>query len=208
MTKRLGLAVCGLLVPVCVHAASSTTWEINGVSELLKGRMSGLSLTVNGNLSLGPSVEHEIASSQSAVWSLAAGPDGSVYVATGHQGKLLRVDANGKLSEAWTSPEPEVFAVATDGHGAVYAATSPNGALYRVENGKGTLVWRPGTKYIWSLALGLDGSVYLGTGDAGKIFRVRKDGKAELFYDTGQMNVTSLAIAADGALLAGTDPNG
>jgi len=52
-----------------------------------------------------------------------------------------------------------------------------------------------------------DGTSYVGTGNAGKIFRLKGD-KLESFADTGEMMVASLALAADGGLYAGTLPKG
>src|SRR5439155_17803968 len=66
----------------------------------------------------------------------------------------------------------------------------------------------PGAKYIWSLAVGPDSALYVGTGDQGKIFRVTAAGQGELYYNTGQSHVTSLALDRDGRLLAGSEPNG
>jgi hypothetical protein len=60
---------------------------------------------------------------------------------------------------------------------------------------------------VWcSLVLG-DGSVLVGTGSAGKVFRI-EGGKATEYAATGQMAVTSLVQDASGAVLAGTIPNG
>ncbi|HWD98765.1 MAG TPA: hypothetical protein VG345_07000, partial [Bryobacteraceae bacterium] len=66
----------------------------------------------------------------------------------------------------------------------------------------------PKTKYIWSLAIGPDGSLYAGTGEGGRIFRITAAGQGAEYYATGQSNVTSLLIDAQGRLLAGTEPNG
>jgi hypothetical protein len=56
-----------------------------------------------------------------------------------------------------------------------------------------------------------DGSLAVGTGDSGKIYRVKtKDAKPDssLLADTTETNIISLAIDQQGNLLAGTDPGG
>ena len=58
----------------------------------------------------------------------------------------------------------------------------------------------------YSVARGGDGSVYVGTGDAGRIYRVR-GGDVSVFAETGQLLVSSLAVAGD-TLYAGTLPEG
>jgi hypothetical protein len=52
-----------------------------------------------------------------------------------------------------------------------------------------------------------DGSVYIGTGNKGKIFRLRGD-KLSPFAETGQLLVTALARTRAGTLYAGTLPKG
>lgn len=191
-----------------VYAATTTTWEVNGFNDLLKGRLQGVALSADGRLMPGPAVEHEVQANQPAVWSLVPGPDGSVYAGSGNQGQVLRVDPSGKSTEIWNAPEPEVFALAGARDGDLFAGTSPNGAVYRIHGGKAKELWRSGSKYIWAIVVRPDGALYVGTGDSGKVFLVHPDGKAESYFDTGQMNVTSLALGVHGDLLAGTDPNG
>lgn len=60
---------------------------------------------------------------------------------------------------------------------------------------------------VWSHALLPDGTVLLGTGNDGKVFRVAT-GKAELAATTGQMAVASMAIGWNGDVYAGTFPEG
>ena len=66
----------------------------------------------------------------------------------------------------------------------------------------------PAEEFYLSFILGQDGVGYLGTGHGGKVFRLGKDGKAELYFQTQEMDVTCLAIDEKGALYAGTSPNG
>jgi WD40 repeat protein len=66
----------------------------------------------------------------------------------------------------------------------------------------------PAEDFYLSFLVGEDGTGYLGTGHSGKIYRIGKDGKAELYYQAQEMDVTCLAVDAKGALFAGTSPNG
>ena len=189
-------------------AATTATWELNGYQDFLRGRMSGLSITRDGHLILGPKLETVFSSDQAQIWSVAAAPDGSLYLGTGNRGRLLKVDAAGNGTVVWTSDQPEIFAVAVDRAGAVYAGTSPDGKVYRIENGRATEYFAPGERYIWALAFAPDGSLYVGTGQQGKIYRVVAAGRGELYYATGQSHVTALAFDREGRLLAGSEPNG
>ena len=197
---------CALLVGA-LQAATTTSWEMNTYQDLIKGRFDGISLDRDGRLKIAPKLEPIFSSGQPAVWSVAQARDGSMYLGTGHRGRVYRVDAKGDTL-VWTADEPEVFAVALDATGTLYAATSPDGKVYRIEQGKATEFFAPKTKYIWSLAFAPDGSLMVGAGDPGNVYRVDKTGHGELYYETGQSHVTALAFDASGNLLAGSEPNG
>ena len=189
-------------------AATSTAWQVSGFTDFLKGRLTGLAIDANGRLGPGPSVRWTAPLDQPALWSLAKAPDGSVYAATGHSGKIFKIAPDGKSTLVWSSAQSEVFSICLDSHGALFAATSPSGGLYRIENGKAQEVWHSTAKYIWSLQPSADGSIYLGTGDGGRIFRHSATGETEIYYETGQSNITSLALGPGNHLYAGSDPNG
>ena len=202
------ISACVLLFASLAPGATTATWELNGYQDFLRGRMSGLSITRDGHLILGPKLETVFSSDQAQIWSVATAPDGSLYLGTGNRGRLLRVDATGNGTVAWTSDQPEIFAVAIDRAGVVYAGTSPDGKVYRIENGRATEYFVPAERYIWALAFAPDGSLYVATGQQGKIYRVTAAGKGDLYYETGQSHVTALAFDREGRLLAGSEPNG
>lgn len=206
MIPRLAIGLCAL--GLTVSGATSTAWEVSGFNDFLKGHLSGLSLTADGILQPGPSGRFETPLNQPALWSLAAAPDGSIYAATGHMGKVFHISSDGKAALAWSSEQPEVFAVCIDSKGTLYAGSSPNGALYRIENGQAHQIWRSPAKYIWAIQVSPDGAVFVSTGEPGNIYRIRPGGEADLYYETGQTNVTALTLSDNGRLYAGTDPNG
>ncbi|MGH9641562.1 MAG: hypothetical protein ACRD3Q_03985, partial [Terriglobales bacterium] len=205
-------ARCGLLAfwPALgwLSAATSTTWEMNSYQDFLKGRFSGIALEHDGRLTLSPKLDTVFTSGQTAIWSIAQAPDGTLYLGTGHRGRVYRVTKFGAASLLWSADQPEVFAVAADGTGAVYAATSPDGKVVRIEGGKVSDVLAPKAKYIWALTAAKDGTLYVGTGQPGNVYRVDKSGNAGLYYETGQAHVTALALDPHGELLVGSEPNG
>jgi WD40 repeat protein len=196
---------------VC-SASTSAVWEMTSFTDFVKGKFDGVSLGRDGRLALAPRLDTLFTSEQPVIWSVASGPDGALYAATGNRGRVFRIEQNTSQQPSsklfWTADRPEVFAIAVDKKGVVYAASSPDGKIYRIENGNATEYFDPKTKYIWSLAIADDGSVYAGTGDDGRVFRITGAGKGDVYYDTGQGNVTSLTLDQRGRLLAGTEPNG
>jgi hypothetical protein len=69
-------------------------------------------------------------------------------------------------------------------------------------------IFDPSVSVVWTLAAGKDGTIYLGTGNDGKVFKVTPDGKGELFYDSNELEVHALATAPDGTLYVGSSPDG
>jgi len=66
----------------------------------------------------------------------------------------------------------------------------------------------PTEDFYLSFLMTPEGVAYLGTGHGGRIYRIAKDGKAELYAQTSEMDVTCLAMDKKGVLYAGTSPNG
>jgi hypothetical protein len=196
------------LFGAALFGATTATWEMTGYQDFLRGRINGLSLTRDGRLMLGSKLDTLFDSGQPEIWSVAPAPDGSLYIGTGHRGRLYKLDAAGKSSLVWTSDQSEIFAVAVDKAGVVYAGTSPDGKVYRIENGKAAEYFSPGARYIWALKSAPDGSLFVGTGDQGKVFRVTAAQVGAVYYETGQSHVTCLEVDSQGALLAGSEPNG
>jgi WD40 repeat protein len=207
MTKFLAAALA-LSTVVSLPAATTATWEMNTYQDFLKGRFQGISLDRDGRLTLAPKLETVFSSGQPSIWSIARAPDGSIYAGTGHRGRVYQITPAGSSNLIWTADQPEVFAVAVDPNGVLYAATSPDGKVYRIEKGKAVEFFAPKAKYIWSLAFSKDGSLFVGAGNPGTIYRVDKTGQAETYYETGQSHVTALAFDSHGNVLAGTEPNG
>src|ERR1051325_7556441 len=208
LSPVLRVSALNALISVSLSASTTTAWEMTSYTDFIKGKFQGISLSREGRLSLAPKVDTVFSSDQPVIWAVAQAPDGTLYAATGHRGRIYRIDKAGKSTLYWTAEQPEIFAIAVDTSGAVYAGTSPDGKIYRIENGKATEYFDPKARYIWSLAGGKDGVLYVGTGDKGKIFRVESAGHGELWYDTGQSHVTGLAVDNQKRLLAGTEPNG
>jgi hypothetical protein len=198
-----------LLCGVTALASGTAAWEMNTYADFMRGHFSGVSLTRDGRMVLAPRLQPIFSSDEPAIWALAEGPKGVLYVGTGHRGRLYRVEPNGSSSLLWTAPEPEIFAITIAPDGTVFVGTSPGGKVYRIAaNGVAEEYFAPGANYIWSLIVGRDGALYVGAGDDGRIFRVRAKGQGEVWFATGQSHVTALTLDRDGRLLAGTDPNG
>lgn len=66
----------------------------------------------------------------------------------------------------------------------------------------------PAEEFFLSILPLSDGDLYLGTGHSGKIYRVGKDGKAELYFQAPEMDILCMVLDPKGNLYAGSSPNG
>lgn len=210
---KLFAALLFIVVATCLaYAGQPVIWETSGRAELLKGDARGVSISDTGMLMLAPRFTEVFNTEQAFVWSSAMDEQGSVYLGTGHDGKIYRVTADGKGSMFYDAAELDVTALAIGRDGVVYAGTSPDGKVYRItSDGHAEVYFDPADKYIWSLAMLKDGSLAVGTGDTGKLYRVKTAGakpESSLLIATNQTHVISLAVTAQGDVIAGTDPGG
>lgn len=207
-TLLAAIAWVFLLSAPQIRAGGTQYWDLQTQSSLLRGEAQGVSITREGRLVLAPRVEQIFDTGQAFVWSVASDHKGTLYVGTGHDGKLFQVDRTGTGRLFFDSDELDVTALAVDPEGNVYAGTSPNGKVYRLTpQGRQTIFFDPEDTYIWSLVYFRD-QLYVGTGVKGRVYKVTKDGKAELLADTRETNIMRMTVDAQGDLIVGTDPSG
>lgn len=204
----LSLFIISMLI-FTASASGPVFWRVNTRAEIEKGDAVGVSIADNGAITLAPALAEVFDTKQAYIWSAVADNSGNVYLGTGHEGRVFKVDAAGKGSLLYKTSELDVMALAVDAGGNVYAGTSPDGKVYRITpNGEAKVFFEPKTKYIWSLAFDAQGRLLVGTGDKGIIFRVNADGTGAPPVNTTQTNITALKMDGAGNIIAGTDPGG
>jgi hypothetical protein len=131
-----------------------------------------------------------------------------------------KAEAGETEDEDYLSNE-HIFAMATDVTGRLLFGISGKGCrLCRIEGGRIETVFEPDpndAKYIFAIAVGADGSIYIGTGPEGKIYKALPMGRlsanslgrnAKLLYDSRDKSILSLAVGDDGYIYAGSDGRG
>jgi outer membrane protein assembly factor BamB len=210
MRRRTVFALASLAVATVpgLHAAGPQFWRLEGARTFLEGDIEGLSLDSDGRLRLGASPRPLFDPEAPNAWCVARDARGVLYVGTGNDGRVLRVDGT-KGSVLFDSEELEVHAVAVGPDGRVYAATSPHGAVYAIDAaGKATRFFDPEETYVWALAFDRAGALYVATGGEGRVYRVSPDGKAETVLASTETHILSLATDARGSAYAGSAPEG
>jgi WD40 repeat protein len=71
-----------------------------------------------------------------------------------------------------------------------------------------TPVFTSGQPAIWSVAQAPDGSVYAGTGNRGRVYRIAPDGTSSVVWSADQPEVFAVAVAPDGHVYAASSPDG
>ena len=208
---RRALAAAALFVCAAgsLTASSPKFFVAATQADFLKGDLENLSLDARGQLTLGPASELVYETPSPFLWTVVPAPDGTLYAGTGNDGKVFKVDPQGKASQLFDATELEIHAISVAPNGGIYAASSPDGKIYRIDrNGTATTFFDPEEKYIWALASDAKGNLYAATGEKGVVYKISPDGKGAPFYKTKATHATSLVVDKAGNLLVGTESPG
>jgi hypothetical protein len=207
--RRLVVATFLVCASTFAQASSPKFFQAATQADFLKGEVENLSVDGRGRLVLGPATELVYETPSPFLWTVMPAPDGSIFIGTGNDGRVFRVDAQGKGASFFDAAELEVHAMALAPNGGLYVATSPDGKIYKVDrNGASTTFFDPQEKYIWALAVDGKGNVYAGTGEKGVVYKITPDGKGTPFYQTKATHATALTFDKSGNLLVGTESPG
>src|SRR5690242_956852 len=149
--KKIFWLITPLLLVMPLLAVTPQFWEIRTYDDFRKGKLANLSLTSDDELILAPRFDMVYNTEQTLVWSTVADSKGNVYLGTGHDGKIFKVDSTGKGSMVADLPELDVLGLAVDSKDVLYAGSSPDGKVFKIENGTPKEFFNPHTKYIWSM---------------------------------------------------------
>jgi hypothetical protein len=200
-----------LLAPGGGQAAKVKVWHHNTAAHYEKAQFKHAVVTSEGALRLSRKLRPLAGLKATHVWDVVEDARGNLFVATGDEGKLYKVTAEGKASVLYTSTDSQVLCLALAQDGTLYAGTGPTGMVVAVApaTGKAHILAEDLDSYVWCLTLDGDGkTLYAGTGPKGRIYQVTPDGKASVFYRTKQEHILCLARGPAGVLYAGTDKGG
>lgn len=201
------MTIVGSSVATVASASKVESFRLASAGDFLTGTFDGVSVGPMGTLRLARALDKVVAIEEPFLFTAAVDGDGWV-IGTGSQGRVLRVAGDGSVTELFATAEPEVFALLVE-RDAIYAAASPEAKVYRYDRGTGeaTVVFDPGSQYVWALAREgnrRDGRLLVATGTEGKLFAFDERSKtSSLLYDTGDVHVRSLLVR-DQDVLIGT----
>src|SRR5258708_3017418 len=95
------------LAALSLQASSSKFFQAATLNDFQKGDVENLSIDGHGQLTLGPATELVYETAAPFLWSIAAQPDGTLFVGTGNEGKVFKIDPQGKGALFFDSAELE-----------------------------------------------------------------------------------------------------
>ncbi len=194
-----------------VVAVKPQIWRDISQQAFEKGQPEDVSLTREGTVTLSPEFTQVADTGEGFVWALVADSKGTVYMATGPEGRIFAIKPGGKTPELlFDSPEVAIFSLAIGADGALYAGSSPGGLIYRLAPGKEPVAFcRTGDAHVWAILPRPGGGFYVSTGGVqGRVLKISDKGDVAELYVSKDPNVVSLALGPGGILYAGTDHTG
>lgn len=196
------LVACLLTAWSCLAASAQGTrlWTQSKFEEFEKGTPQGVAIGSDGKLRAGPVAAEVLTTPSSFVWSVAAGKDGSIYLATGSPATVLKVSP-GKTAEPRYTKLFETKAVAVQvvrvgPDGALYAATIPDGKVYRLKTDATTPADETTAEVVFDLGK-VDAGPDAKTADSGSDAK-SGDGKARYIWDMTFDRAGKLYVATGG----------
>lgn len=206
---RIVLAVVLAGISLNSYAVTTRVWQQTSQDEFDAGKLEAVSTTSRGDVLLAVLAEKIGDTDELYVWALATDTEGNLFAGTGNEGKIFKIDADGKASLFYDSPELEVQSLAVNDEGTVYAGTSPGAIIYEISSdGEAKIFCDLPDYHIWALTFDSRGNLHAGTGDNGKIYRISSDGKSTVIYDSNQTHILCLTRDSEDNLYAGSEPDG
>jgi hypothetical protein len=209
--KKILAGVCSVVMfmALLLMAVQPQRWELRNINDYLKGKFDGISVTYDGILSLSPKEENMDAPAEEFFLSLLVTQNGTVYLGTGHDGKIYRKNNSGPFELYFQVPEQDIFCLAQDSKGYLYAGSSPNGKIYKITSqGKGEPFFNPQERYVWDLKFDEEGILLAAVGESGGIYAINQRGEGQKFLNSEENHILCLEMNRNGGLYAGSGGKG
>ena len=188
-------------------AVTTAYWEVDSFQQFNKGEPVEAVISSRGEVRPGLALE-TTALQVEGVWDILLSSSGTLFLGTGNQGKLLRLD-KGKPVEDYDTKKLAVTCLAEDKQGNLYFGAIPQAVVYRRSaSGQVTELAQLGADYVWTLLYDPARGLVAGTGPEGKVLAISLSGEVKTYAETGAEHVLSLVRDPEGTLYGGTSNNG
>jgi len=212
INRRTGiLVIASLCVVTAAYASAARIWVVQGAEQFMQATLNGVSVRADGELALAPRVDVRFQGGNPRIWAAAAGPGEVVYLATGEEGTVLRLDASDAVTEYFEVDSGIVQALTVGPDDTLYVGVSQPARIYQLTPGASppSEPWAElDASYVWDMALDADGLLWVGTGEQGALWRIDAAGRAESVYTGADAHVRTVTLAPGGGVFAGTSGQG
>ena len=202
----IGLGVLAVFtVSGPAKAVGTRHWVLERGEDFKGGDLKGVAVDSSGKVRAGFDLGRVPIEGEPVIWSALARADGSILLGTGNEGHLLEL-RNGRVKKLADSGALVITSLVEGWGSAVFAASLPQGKVFKWDANKWSLFASlPSVEHIWQLAFDARReTLYAATGPQGKLFRIGKDGRAEVEFDAPEEHLMSLAVMPDGTVVAGS----
>lgn len=200
--KKVFFALFVLTITGSAIAGGTKIFRVSALGDFLLGEPNGVEISTEGYLSPGPKLEvYDL--NVPSVWSALVHSNGKMFVGTGNSGKIY-LKSGKEYKEVYNAQALAVSAIVEAPDGYIYISVVPGGKIYRLDpDGSGGKEWASvPEKYIWSLLVNIDGTLYAGTGPNGKIFTITKNGEVKEIFSSPGDHIIRLVREETGSMLA------
>ena len=159
---------------------------------------------------LGPNDYRQLAAFAQAHVMCIAADETYTYLGTADQGVVYRLDADGRCTALFDAKDKDITAIvaaagAKETPGTIWVATAGSaGGVHQVAaDGRVTELYSNKKTPVYALA-SLDGSLYVGTGDEGKLLCITDKDRHSVFYDSDHASITCLQPVGSTRMYVGT----
>ncbi len=201
-TSCVAAVVATVLTSADSEAVGTRRVALRSGEDFSSGEMVGVAIDSVGRVRAGLNLGSVPVSEATTVWA-ALRVGGKVLLATGNEGKLLEY-SGGAVKEVASAGEMALTSLVEAWGGTVIVGSLPGGKLYEYKNGKLT-EWLKleGAEHVLQLAYDeREKVIYAATGPEGKLFRITRDKKAQVFFDAEEEHLASVAVG-NGRVYAG-----
>ncbi|MBI2376659.1 MAG: hypothetical protein HYV07_21865 [Deltaproteobacteria bacterium] len=191
---------------IALVARAEPTYELKvmGAREIFPGDPETSSVDARGQVMMGPKVSTLSRLDQPVVASTLEGNE--LVIATA-DGRLVRIDSKGKLTQLSGPDEKLVITALASNARDLFLATGPDGAVSKITAGEPRPYFAPKAKYVWSM-LAEERSLIITTGEPGQVLAVEPNGRSKILLDTRETHVRSIVRHPTRGLVAGGGQKG
>ncbi len=196
----------------------ASVWHQGTQTDFAAGNLTNVAVTSTGDVRLAPSLRKLADTTQNYIWSILPDGHGNLYLGTGDNGEILKMDAAGKVTSFYKTGELEVTCLTLGEGGTVYAGTAPHGAIFAVSpDGKGKKLISTEEKYVTAIDYDAAHGHLLATtgGGTGKVYSLIPQSESttpgplnSVLFTSPEAHLLSLTTDKDGNIYAGSSPDG